>query len=231
MARLRFNNALGLLGAPLSAASPGASQTIDFGATVPPFATLVAPDYIPIVLEPPSGQSSVNFEIVYLTAYTAGQTTGTILRGQENTPAPAHAASATWVCGATIQDFSRQRYSLTTLFSGLTTAIEAGGLNITAPSKGCLLYAVTVDQPCRFRIYATAAQAAADLSRSQSVDPTGNHGCLLEVVMLAAGPLVLSPSVMLVEQDGTPSQNFPCNVRCDSGSTLNVTLTGYREET
>ena len=48
--------------------------------------------------------------------------------------------------------------------------------------------------------------------------------------MIAAGPLVLSPAVELVEQDTTPTGSFPCNVRCDNGSTLNVTLNGYIEE-
>ena len=189
------------------------------------------------MLEPPAGSSSANLEIVYLTAYTAGQTTGTILRGQEGTTAVGHGAGVTWQCGPTVLDYSRLRFSSTTAFTGLTggtgtpgTGTEAGSRTITALSKGCRLYSLTVDQPCRVRAYATAAQATADLARSQSIDPTGNHGCLLEVVMIAAGPLVLSPAVELVEQDTTPTGSFPCNVRCDNGSTLNVTLNGYIEE-
>lgn len=79
-------------------------------------------------------------------------------------------------------------------------------------------------------MYATQAQATADISRLQTVDPTGNHGCLLEVVFTAAGSLVLSPEVLVTDQSTTPSSSFYANVRCDNGATLNVTLSGYTLE-
>jgi hypothetical protein len=223
--RLRYNDALGTLGAPLTSGG----TTITFTAA-PPFATIVAPDYIPLVLDPPTTTPSASFEVVYLTAYTAGATTGTIARGQENTTGVSHTSGASWFCGPTALDYPGARVSSPTSFAGLTTAVEAGARTINTPGRGCQVYSVTVDQPCRVRAYATTAQAAADLSRSQSTDPTGNHGCLLEVVFTASGSLVLAPAVGMVEQDTTPTAAFPCNVRCDAGTTLNVTLNGYIEE-
>src|SRR5215469_2241092 len=101
MARLRYNNAAGTLGSP---ALTNTATTITF-ASAPPFATLVSPNYIPLALDPPQGPSpSPSFEIVWLTAYTAGATKGTILRGQEGTTAIAHNVGAVWAQAVTLVD-------------------------------------------------------------------------------------------------------------------------------
>lgn len=84
---------------------PPTTSTITFDA-VPPFATLAGGDYIPLVLEPPGGSPSPHFEIVYLTAYTAGATTGTISRAQAGTSASAHASGAAWAHGPVAKDFA-----------------------------------------------------------------------------------------------------------------------------
>lgn len=223
--RLRYNNAIGQLG---GSGLTAAGTTITFQ-SAPSFATLGAGDYIPLVLEPPVGSSpSANFEVVYLTAYTAGQATGTIQRGQEGTTAVAHNAGTTWVCAPTQAD-EMNGLGPSTALAGLVQGTETAR-NVTAPGRSCVLFEVQVDQPCRLRIYATAAQAAADVGRGQTADPTGNHGCLLEIVFAAAGAYNLSPIVTLVMQDSPASASFPCNVRCDNGTTLNVTLTGYTVE-
>lgn len=225
MARLRYDNALGLLGAGL--AVDAGPDTITFGA-VPPFATLGGDDYIPLVLNPPLGNApSSSFEVVYLTAYTAGQTTGTISRAQEGTAAKVHSAGDLWVCGPTFRDHVFKNTSSKT-FTGLTQGTEVTS-TITAPGRACLLYQFQADQPCRFRLYATQAQANADLGRSQTVDPTGNHGCLLEMVIttaLAGAAFNLAPEVTARDQDSPSSSTFSCNVRCDNGGTLNVSLAG-----
>src|ERR1700745_2301295 len=101
MSRIRYDNVLGLLGAPLTASG----TTITFQ-SVPAFKTIVSPDYVPIILE----GSQVNapssaYEVVYLTAYTQGAATGTIVRGQEGTTGVAHLAGVPWAVGATSQDF------------------------------------------------------------------------------------------------------------------------------
>lgn len=100
MSRLRYNNALGALGATLSSGG----TTITFQ-VAPAFATLSGLDYIPLVLEPPIGAApSAGFEIVHLTAYTATQLTGTIARAQEGTSATTHASGSLWECSAVSAD-------------------------------------------------------------------------------------------------------------------------------
>jgi hypothetical protein len=109
VAELRYNNQSGLLGSlPLSSGG----TTITF-AVAPNFATLTSGQFIKLVLD--AGTS--NFEVVYLTAYTSGQTTGTISRAAEdstNWPAVSHTSTsgpsggtATWACvpTATGQDY------------------------------------------------------------------------------------------------------------------------------
>lgn len=100
MSRLRYNNAAGTLGASLTNVATG----ITFDA-VPPFATIAAGDYIPLVLDPPEGVTpNADFEVVYLTAYAAGDTTGTIERGKEGTAGAAHLNGANWGCAPTAWD-------------------------------------------------------------------------------------------------------------------------------
>lgn len=106
MARLRYNNVVGTLGAALTSSG----TTITF-ASAPSFATISGSDYIPLVLEPPSGSSpSASFEIVHLTAYTAGTSTGTIARGQEGTTGVAHSSGVLWQVGPTLADISTRPF-------------------------------------------------------------------------------------------------------------------------
>lgn len=104
IARINYNNAAGATGVALAPTD----TTINFSAA-PPFATVAAPNYVKLVLDPPIGPTpNPSFEIVYLTAYTAGQTTGTIQRGQETTSGVAHNAGATWACTPTVYDLQGQ---------------------------------------------------------------------------------------------------------------------------
>lgn len=108
MARLRYNNAVGTLGASLTSSG----TTITF-ASAPSFATITSPDFIPLVLEPAGTSPSGNFEIVYLTAYTAAATTGTIARGQEGTSGVAHSNGVAWEQGP-VQVDAYQNYAVFT---------------------------------------------------------------------------------------------------------------------
>lgn len=100
MSRLRYNNALGTLGASLTASG----TTITF-ATAPSFATLASGDYIPLVLDPAASSSpSASFEVVWLTSYTAGANVGTVQRGMEGTTAVSHAVGSVWVMAGTALD-------------------------------------------------------------------------------------------------------------------------------
>ena len=125
MSRLRYNNQAGTLGA-----DPGISGTnITFG-TPPDFATITGSDYIPIALDP--GKST--FEIVYLTAYTAGSSTGTMSRAAEDAtlwPAVGH-PSGTWAVAPTVTDLVAKvdsfntRTGAVTLTTGDVTAVANG---------------------------------------------------------------------------------------------------------
>lgn len=91
----------GTLGANLTTSG----TTITFG-VAPPFPTLVSPQFIKLVLD--------FTEVVYLTAYTSGATTGTILRGQEGTTGKAHSSgSGTWWNNPTTQNFPADELHLT----------------------------------------------------------------------------------------------------------------------
>ena len=135
MSRLRYNNQNGTLGASLT----NSGTTLTFTAA-PDFATIVSPDYIPIGLD----YGTTSFEVVYLTAYTAGATTGTITRAAEDAthwPAVAHSSgSGTWAVAVTVYDFT------TGVPNGLA-ALDANGLvplselpstttNIVFPTSG-----------------------------------------------------------------------------------------------
>jgi hypothetical protein len=92
MTRIRRNLVKGKLGAALT----NAGTTITFDA-VPAFPTISGGDIAALTIN--------DAEVVYLTAYTAGQTTGTISRGEEGTTAVAHANQAEWQHGPTTGDF------------------------------------------------------------------------------------------------------------------------------
>lgn len=111
MARLRYNGlATGSAGA-LAALTLGGSLTssatsVTFsaalthsnGTAVP---TIAGSDYIPLSILDASGNVA---EIVHLTAYTSGATTGTITRGQEGTTGVAHSSAVKVVNGPTVLD-------------------------------------------------------------------------------------------------------------------------------
>lgn len=59
-----------------------------------------------MVLEPATGANPSNkFEIVYITAYTAGALTATVARGQEGTSAQGHSNGVSWGVVPTALDF------------------------------------------------------------------------------------------------------------------------------
>jgi hypothetical protein len=199
LARLRYNNSLGTLGALLSSGG----TTITF-ASAPSFATLSGGDYIPLVIEPPSSSPSANFEIVYLTAYTAAATTGTILRGQEGTSASSHVNGAVWACAPVVSDVLQSRRIAT--FATSSLAANAFATVDVALDLADEVYRITTDRPARVRAYDTAAHRTADAARLVTADPTGDHGLLLEVVT-ATGllGLDLSPVITLMNMDATPA--------------------------
>jgi hypothetical protein len=102
MARLRYNGLTATLGGSLT--NSGTSITFAAGLThsggtnVP---TLSGSDYIPLQILGSTGHLS---ETVYLTAYTAAATTGTIVRGMEGTTGVSHSSGDKVTHGPTIID-------------------------------------------------------------------------------------------------------------------------------
>lgn len=95
MTRVGYNFVGGSLGADL-----GSSDTTITFSSAPPFDTLADDEYIPLVLDPAGTP-----EIVHLTSYTSGDTTGTIDRGStvadvegsRGTQQESHASGASWL--------------------------------------------------------------------------------------------------------------------------------------
>jgi hypothetical protein len=104
MSEILYDNSLGQLGAPV-----GASDTSITFTGSPGWATLTGDDYIKLVLDPPTSTNPVPnplFEVVYVTAYTGGDSTGTISRGEGDTTPVAHDINATWLNAPTAADFN-----------------------------------------------------------------------------------------------------------------------------
>lgn len=104
--RLRRNNFKGVLGGSgLSSSGTtitfAAAPTYRNGAALP---TVTAPDYMPLVLV---DSTNGTWEIVYMTAYTTGGTTGAIVRARENSTGISHNAGDRVLHGLTSLDTPR----------------------------------------------------------------------------------------------------------------------------
>lgn len=229
MARLRYNNALGTLGAAMASGD----TTITF-VSAPSFATIVSPDYIPLVLDPPSQPApNATFEIVYLTAFTAGASNGTITRAQEGTSAAAHANGAVWLCGPTALDPTPQTRFNQVLTAALDSTGKATPAALAASGGQKIVSALRLqsDQNCRIRFYARTADRTADASRAATTDPANTAGVLLEVVFATTVRDVLTgPPPDLY---GLDDPTKPFTLAFDGGpasGTVNVTLTAIGME-
>lgn len=150
MARLRYNGLRTTLGASLTNSATSvtfaAALTHSNGTAVP---TLAGSDYIPLTILDASGRES---EIVYLTAYTSGATTGTIARGKEGTTGVAHSSGDVIGCATLAADVTDvgiiacTAYNPGTLAAYTTTATTDGDVDatnlavtFTAPTSGKVL--------------------------------------------------------------------------------------------
>lgn len=104
MSRRRLNGISTTLGSSLTSSATSitfaAALTYNGGTNVP---TLSGSDYIVLSILNTSGNV---IEIVYLTAYTAAGTSGTIVRGREGTTGAAHASGDPVISGPTVVDIS-----------------------------------------------------------------------------------------------------------------------------
>jgi hypothetical protein len=130
MARLRYNGLTAALGASLTNSATSvtfaAGLTHSGGTNVP---TITGSDYIPLTILDASGNVS---EIVNLTAYTAGATTGTISRAQEGTTGVAHSSDDKIVHAPTVLDINPGAWtSYTPAWTSSGTAPALGNGTLT----------------------------------------------------------------------------------------------------
>lgn len=148
MARLRYNGLQTTLGAGLTSTTItfAAALTHSNGTNVP---TITGSDYIPLSILSPAGLLE---EIVYLTAYTAAATTGTVTRGREGTPSANRASGDTVVGAATDADLNHvlavKSYnpgSIASYAVSSTTVTDVDATNLvvtfTVPPSGNVLVA------------------------------------------------------------------------------------------
>lgn len=125
MARLRYNGLVAELGGSgltnsATSVTFATALTHSGGTNVP---TISGSDYIPLTILDSDG---VPKEIVYLTAYTAAATTGTISRSQEGTSGVTHAAGVAIVHGPTVTDVAKTIGASAYLSSAQNTSTGTG---------------------------------------------------------------------------------------------------------
>ncbi len=121
--------------------------------------------------------------------------------------------------GPAVANYSKTTGSLA------NNATEAGTFAFSSAEAHAALV-VAASAACRVRFYATTAQATADTSRAEGVAPTGNHGCLLEVILPLGGSL--SATITLANQLFNQSAfggAIPYVITNKQGSTGTVTVT------
>lgn len=150
MARLRYNGLSTTLGGSLTSGATSvtfaAALTHSGGTAVP---TISGSDYIPLSILDSTGKLS---EVVWLTAYTSGATTGTITRGQEGTTGVAHSSGDKVAHGPTVLDAATgvlgyvQRHNASQVsYSTASTSFSAIdstnlSLTVTVPASGKILW-------------------------------------------------------------------------------------------
>lgn len=147
MARLKYNGLRAFLGASLT----NVATTITFsaglkhsnGTNVP---TITGSDFIPLTLLDPT--TGLILEVVYLTAYTAAATTGTISRGQEGTSGVAHSNGDPVVHDAMAADFG-----IVTAYVPAWTAVTTNPVLNNGTATG---HYILIGPMCFFRAQVTS---------------------------------------------------------------------------
>lgn len=109
-----------------------------------------------------------------------------------------------------------------------TTASMADAASVTETitvAKSCMLSRLTVDKPCRVRVYRNGAFATADLSRPVTTAATGQHGLVLDI-LFSTGDLDwwLTGSPLYINAESTRSDQMTVTVQNLSGAAGTVSL-------
>lgn len=200
MTRLRYDGLTTTLGAAISSTS---ATSITFAAGLQTMGVdipTISGDYLVLVIDD---------EIVYLTAYTSGATSGTISRGEEGTTAATHSNGASVVHGPTVQDFvagggsgdssSLLELGTTTVGASVETlSITAQYMKkVTVPAGGAFLLSVGayVKNP---------GSSVGEISVGLMADVAGSPGKLI-----AALPTTSQNTVYMVSGEGARWMMFP----------------------
>lgn len=98
-------------------------------------------------------------------------------------------------------------------------------MTVDTTCKTYQLQTISANTPCRVRIYGTYAAATADLLRSPSLDPTGNHGMYAEIVLTNANPSwIVTPVVTVANDDTITSTNTYITITNNGSSIQAVQL-------
>lgn len=114
----------------------------------------------------------------------------------------------------------------TEVYTTASLADDAEETGTVTLAKGYRLLRIATDVAARVRVYTTAAKRTADAARAVGVDPTGDHGVVLDAV--TTGALLafdLSPTVDGWNNESTPSASIPIAVQNLSGTTDTVAVT------
>lgn len=187
MARLRINNCGDPTGAtnPITLSSP--TTTTVHWASSPGFQTLTGSDYYVIISEP----GTENEEIIYLVApYTAGATSGTVLREQEGTTGVAHVATP-WVHGPTQADFGPGGIPANTYdaYGAAATAAAAAQTAAEAFATSAISTAVGTET--------TRAEAAEAALASEIAGISGGGGGPSNVLLIRKFPIAYNTAGIL----------------------------------
>lgn len=182
----------------------------------------------PVAVQP----TVANAEIVRVTGVSTD--TLTIVRGQEGSSARSIGVGdqiAATVTAKTLTDAEALPARSTVSFSTGSIAAGASESDDVAVFKAAQAYSLSTNRPARVRAYGTSVHRTADASRAIGVDPTGNHGLLLEVVTTASIlSLDLAPPVNLVNLDGTPATTIYFAVtNLDTGTGVVTTTLTVRQ--
>lgn len=141
--RLRYNGLQAALGAAISSTS---ATSISFAAALQSMGTNIptlGDEYLALTIDD---------EIVHLTAYTSGATSGTIVRGQEGTTAATHGNGVAVVHGPTALDFSAPAVNAQTGTS-YTLALGDAGAFVTMTNAAASTLTVPPNSSVAFPLY------------------------------------------------------------------------------
>lgn len=121
-----------------------------------------------------------------------------------------------------------QRTAALTNLTALTATTETAA-TVEMTGKAMNVFSITVDTACRLRLYPTAALATVDIARaaSEDQDVSWQAGCYFEHTFTAAETKMLTPSLLMVNQEGSPTAAVAANINVGTGTTAAVTLNGY----